>query len=164
MDERKPPTENDEYLLSQFLDGALSQDEERALRERLEGDAGLAQCLDDYRRVDRLAVEWSADTPEADWTRFEGEFQRRRALSDQPSRRSLVFKLFAPLAAAAALFVAFTANQGVPQSPTMFVEISRAVSVSAAQPESFVSYGPGENHVSNGNVVIAFASVGGRFD
>lgn len=164
------PTENDEYLLSQYLDGALTQDEERALRERLELDAGLARCLNDYRRVDGWVGEWSTDAPEVDWARFESEFQRRRALADRPGRRSLVFKLFAPLAAAAALFVAFTAIQSTRQSPTMFVEISRAMSVSAGPTEAYVTYGPRKDDArravlsSGSDVIIAFASVGGRVD
>ena len=111
---------SDETLarLSEYLDGTLSSEDRRAVERDLETDAALRLELEALRRVDSLIQQHHAALPELDWDRFSMEARERREAvslrstqSDQSSRsRRLIFRLYAPLAAAAVLAFAITAG------------------------------------------------------
>ncbi len=182
MSERDESTQSDDYMVSMYLDGALTEDEARRLLARVERDTELARLLAEHQRVERWATEWGDEIPTVDWSRFEAESRRRRASLSSPDRRGLVFKLYVPMAAAAAIMIALTASQFVVRDVSPGVVIAPRVAVvevlRSAAPESvevrqtYVSYARGSRddrakglvRSADGPAVIACATVGGRFD
>jgi anti-sigma factor RsiW len=190
MLERNDPQEQNEFLISRYLDGALDEAQGREFEARVQSDAGLAGLLERHRAVEGMVRAWGQEVPDVGWPAFESEFQRRRALAEPPLRRSsLVFKLFAPLAAAAAILMAFLLmpdaetphGTRLASAPEVMIEIARPQPVSTEPGEAYVSYsyrpreteakvsrsGPEHGGAALGHattVVIAYASVGARVD
>ncbi|MEE9294161.1 MAG: hypothetical protein V3W34_04230 [Phycisphaerae bacterium] len=134
-----------EFLISQYLDGTLDETARRGLEKRLKRDVQLARTLEAYRAVDGLVREWGGDVPEPDWSRFDEEFQRRRAALDRPAGgNGLIFRLFVPAAAAAALIALFVFLQdplGVTTGlPEVMVRIGRPMPVPRDDEDAYVSY------------------------
>ena len=126
--------EQQEFLLSQYLDGDLDEAARRALQRQLEADPELAARLEKLRQADRLVQAWAGPAPELDWDRFTAEAARRRAGYETWRRRSRILRLYAPLSAAAAIALAvtvyFVAGQWrpaeAPPEPFVSVSIQRA--------------------------------------
>ncbi len=151
MGERSDHPRQDEYLISQYLDGTLSDSVRGEFERRLTSETALAGLLERYRAIDGLVEAWGADVPEVDWARFESESGRRRGQLTAPRRRSgLILKLFAPLAAAAAILMVVAlirdaALPGVARPAAgrveMIVEISRPPRARYKASDAYVSYG-----------------------
>ncbi len=165
-----------EFRVSEMLDGQLGEVE----RAKIEGDALAKATAEDYRAVDGLVEAWSRDVPEVDWSAFEREAAERRAGVYRRDRLRFAIRLFAPVAAAAAIVLTFITmdwpvrtNNGVIDTVTQAYEVE----VSVSRPEesefeegsmvSVVRYGPAdgervvESRAESATVVIAYASVGG---
>jgi len=171
------PSEQDEFLVSRYLDGALDEDERRAFEHRLNGDPRIAALVQQYRTVDALVRRAAAEVPQVDWGRFEAEFRRRRAASDAASRRSVRFiRVFAPLAAAAAIAITFSLLYRPATEPggggtgaiVSTVEVDRPTVAEPVIEESVVvySYNPvlsfdAQADDEPARPVIALAAVGG---
>lgn len=117
MDPLNDPRLQDEFLISQYLDGDLDEGSARELEARFETDTELAALLDRMRATDALVSEWALPVPELDWDRFTQEAtDRRERFAWQHRRRRL--QLFVPLAAAAVLILAVTLFwKGSPDKP-----------------------------------------------
>jgi anti-sigma factor RsiW len=105
MSEQHNPDEKQEFRLSRFLDGELTPDEKAELQADLERDPGLARSLDELGKVDAWVRAARANVPEVDSERFMAEFRRRKLATAAPGRGSLIYRLFRPVAAAAALAI-----------------------------------------------------------
>ena len=102
-------SEKDEFLLSRWLDGDLSPDEETGLRERLGREPALRSALASMERLESALADRRADQPEVDWPAFhERVMDAVRAEAAAPSR-TIKFPGWArvalPLAAAAAILL-----------------------------------------------------------
>ncbi len=124
---------HNEFLLSQYLDGDLSEADRVDLERRLESDASLSALLEDLRRTDRLVQNWAGAAPELDWSRFQSAISEKRERDDARRRRRLIFRLVTPLSAAAAIAVAatlyFAGDQPAspqPGAPVALVTVDRA--------------------------------------
>jgi len=130
MDAAGDKTEQQEFLLSQYLDGDLDEAARRELQRQLEADPKLAARLEKLRQADRLVQAWAGPAPELDWDRFAAEAARRRAGYETWRRRSRILRLYAPLSAAAAIALAvtvyFVAGRWRPAEtpPERFVSVS----------------------------------------
>ncbi|MHC4064325.1 MAG: anti-sigma factor family protein [Planctomycetota bacterium] len=101
-------SEQQEFLLSQDLDGDLDEAARRKLERQIEADPNLAARLEELRQADQLVKAWAGPVPELDWERFAEEAARRRAVYDTWQRRSRILRLHAPLSAAAMIALAVT--------------------------------------------------------
>ena len=138
--------EQQEFLLSQYLDGSLEAEAARNLEQRLAEDAELAALLEELRRTDRL-VKLSADrVPDLDWERFAQQAAWRREAYDLGQRRRRLVRLFVPLAAAAAIVLMATLYFTGPGSQQ-------------AGPEAFVTLNRGGERPSAADLGPAFAEV-----
>lgn len=154
------PQPHDDRLarLSDYLDGALPPAERAAFEAALAEDAELQRELADYRRLDALVKASRRELPAVDWTAFAAAARRRRE-ADARSRhtRRLYFRLYAPLAAAAALAFVVTvalfyqerpgASSEVSSAgqPTMLVQLMRPEPPAAAEVVVSVSHTPPPN-------------------
>ncbi|MCH7813804.1 MAG: hypothetical protein IID40_07265 [Planctomycetes bacterium] len=102
------PSEQQEFLLSQYLDGQLDDDARRRVEGRLRTDADLADSLEQLRQIDRLVRESAGPAPELDWERFTAQAAMRREAEADWRRRRRILRLYAPLAAAALVVLACT--------------------------------------------------------
>ena len=176
MMEALTPKERDEYLVSQYVDGVLDDGERRVFERRLREEPRLADLLAEYREVDRLVRASVGAVPEVDWGRFAAQFTRRRVAQDTAARRwPGVFRVFAPLAAAAAIALALSLlyrsnveRNGIGGGAMVSaVEVDRpamvgdeaSVSIVAYSYDPGDSYDPGEADAGDGPV-IAMAAVG----
>lgn len=111
--------ENDEFLLSQLLDGDLPADEADALRLRMDTEPALREAFEQLARVNQLLVRRREDQPEVDWDRFH-ERVMASVQQEKPSRPGIIplaryLWIGAPLAAAAAVALLFTVQ--APEGP-----------------------------------------------
>ncbi len=125
-----------DFELSRLIDGDLPADAAARLRAALERDAGLRGDHAELARVDEL-VRAAADPLPANvnWTAFRQQLSARIAADTVvPSRRRTIIRVFAPLAAAAAvaLFVLFRPSELVPDDP--LVQVAYAPTESIALP------------------------------
>jgi anti-sigma factor RsiW len=97
--------QDQEFLLSQYLDGTLDEPARLEVERRLKQDPRLADLLEQLRRTDQLVTDWAGPRPELNWERFALEATRRREDFESARRRQRVFRLFAPLSAAAAIIL-----------------------------------------------------------
>lgn len=178
MDANPDPTERMELLVSEYVDGLLSDSEREAFERRLEGEPELGRVLQQYRRIDALVGDWGRGEPELDWDRFEAQVRQRRRALDAPRRgRAVLFKFLVPMSAAAGILLAVSVWRSISpidQSRTEVFEriasvvVSRPMAAESASRESFVSYGydPGDEEEDVGEPprrrpMIAKAVVGG---
>jgi len=112
--------EQREFLLSQYLDGTLAGEDRRLLEQQLHEDAGLAAELAGLRAADRRLRTAVGPVPELDWEQFTRQVAARCRAADSARWRSRLLRVYAPLAAAAALAVAVTsyffADRGGPSA------------------------------------------------
>lgn len=117
---------NDDQLarLSAYLDHTLDASERARFETELTANPALRAELDAYARVDALARDTRGALPAVDWTAFARTAQARRSAAGVVRTRKLraiPFRLYAPLAAAAALAVVVTAalfyQDQTPSSP-----------------------------------------------
>ena len=94
-----------EFLLNQYLDGDLDEVARGEVERQLADDPGLAALAEQLGRTDRLVQDWAGPVPELDWDRFAEEVARRREQAERLRRRRRLFRLFAPLSAAAAILL-----------------------------------------------------------
>ena len=71
-----------EFLISQYLDGTLSADEEAALLRRIESDAEARKLFTDYQRLD--AALKSQPLPEMPWDELYARISA--AVSEEPEK------------------------------------------------------------------------------
>jgi hypothetical protein len=98
-------TDNDEFLLSELLDGSLEPSQAARLRARLEQEPELRAAYESLARVDRLVASQQSDRPRVDL-----QAMRRHIMAEvaQTENRSVIpiqrwLRVAAPLAAAAAI-------------------------------------------------------------
>lgn len=102
------PQDRDEYLLSQYLDGQLPEDDRRELEKRLRQEPQLADLLDQLRKTDRLVRDAAGPAPQLNWDRFTEQVTVRRQAHDATQRRNRILRIYIPLAAAAAIALVTT--------------------------------------------------------
>ncbi|MCP4248674.1 MAG: hypothetical protein GY778_16640 [bacterium] len=177
MTDSRDPSEQQEFLLSQYLDGDLDEESRRRLEDRLQTDAALADALERLRQVDRLVRESAGPVPELDWERFAAQAAMRREGLPEWGRRRRILRLYTPLAAAATIVLASTlyltmgrSASDAPLGPSFAsVSISRAdawqgdPAVGEALAE--VSFGRtgqalGAMQQANGGILVAAAGAG----
>jgi len=104
-------SEQDEFLLSQLLDGTLSEPEAADLRARLDRDPDLRAAFESLARVDRLLTERRGAVPEIDWNQLHAAVMQKIASPTSHSPRILQLprwlRVAAPLAIAAAIALVF---------------------------------------------------------
>ena len=105
-------SEQDEFLLSQLLDGDLPQADADALRERMASEPDLQGAYDAMASVDGLLAERRSDRVELDWDRFQAEVMADVEASSKTIRFASWFRVGAPMAAAAAIALVFTLSRG----------------------------------------------------
>ena len=97
-----------EFLLSQYVDGDLDEATRQEVERCLADDPQLAALFEQLRHTDHLVKAWAGPAPEVDWDRFATEATRRREQLERMLRRQRLFRLFAPLSAAAAVALLVT--------------------------------------------------------
>lgn len=136
MTEEQPNFDDREFLISRYIDGDLSAAQRRELESALEDDPEFTRLLEDYHRTDVLVRSLRETGPELNWDRFVWEVRRRREAAEA-RRRRVLYRLFAPLAAAAAIVLVCTAyfstsrespGPGAPV-PQVLVRLTRPVEV-----------------------------------
>lgn len=75
-------SEHDEFLLSQFLDGELPQDEALALRLRIEKEPALRRALDQLRRINGLVQAKASDLPTVNYEAFHAQLMNKLTSTD----------------------------------------------------------------------------------
>ena len=95
--------EQDEFLLSQLLDGTLSEEDTRALRERIDREPALRAAFEGMSRVNTLVRDRRADQPDVDYDTF-----RSRVMDAVYAERqgTVIFKLARWLAGGGAIAIA----------------------------------------------------------
>ena len=100
-------SEQDEFLLSQLLDGDLSAPEAEQLRERMAAEPGLGEAYDALADVHSLVGSRRSDQPSVDWSQFHQQVMDQ--VRAEPDRTTRVIRfprwvaIGVPLAAAAAV-------------------------------------------------------------
>jgi len=122
-----------EFLLSQYLDGDLDEQARVELEARLRADVHLAALLEDLRRTDALVRSTAGPVPDLDWERFAGQVSTACRRADALGRRRRVLRLWAPLAAAAALAMAVTLHLAMPRTDRPGGDSSRIAVVSVGR-------------------------------
>ncbi len=176
-----PPDDELEFLISQYLDGTLDEARQQALVERIQQDPDLERLLEEYRATDRIVRRAAGEVPEIDWAEFEAGVRRGRQASRVGSgscRKTI--RVFAPLAAAAAVAIVFSllyqvrpdrGSVGPASRVVTVVEIARPADPTPEPGEAFVSYSyePDESYereqsAKPSRAVIALAAVGADVD
>ena len=109
MIDEQPDFDDREFLISRYLDDDLTAAERRELERSLDDDPALARLLETYHRTDALVRSLRDSGPELDWGRFTWEVRRRREAKAARERRYQLYRLYAPLAAAAVVVLVCTA-------------------------------------------------------
>ena len=117
----------------------------------MQTDPELTTLLEQYRALDALVKDSAGQVPKLDWSEFETEVTRRRQSIETPSPRApVIFKLFTPLATAAAIAITFTLLHNTPpgvEIPQARLEtestvvIARPASAAPRPGDVFVVYG-----------------------
>ena len=164
--------EQDEFLVSQYLDGTLDETRRPEFERRLATDGELAGLLREYRALDSAIGWWAEHPPELDWPRFEAAVRKGRRRLDAPGRRVPgVYRLFVPLAAAASIVFAFALWRSTPSrevATVAVVTLGAPADVERTDADFQVTYGyresAREDYVgsSPGPVVLAKAAVGSQ--
>ena len=157
--------EQAEFLISQYLDGMLNQADRHELEQRFQVDSDLARTLKAYQAVDHTVREWGDDVPQPDWVKLDAELRSRlEKASHGTSRLSRIYRLFVPVAAAAAIALvllvqdSFTVSRRTPEA---MVSIARPPTVAWQDHDAYVSYSRnGDAIVDRRPLVIAQAVVG----
>jgi len=98
--------EKDELLLNALLDGELSADRQRALRERMRVEPALQEAYDTFRRLNGLLSDRGRDRPDIDWPGFHDSIVEAVKAEPVPAgtiRSAAWIRIGVPLAAAAAV-------------------------------------------------------------
>jgi hypothetical protein len=176
-----PPDEELEFLISQYLDGTLDESQQEALVERIRQNPELARVLEEYRATDRMIRQAAGEVPEIDWAEFEAGVRRGRQASRVGSggwRKTI--RIFAPLAAAAAVAIVFSllyqarpdrGSVGAASRVVTVVEIARPAEPTPEPGDAFVSYSyepdksyEQEQSAERSRPIIALAAVGADVD
>lgn len=141
------PDEHDEFLLSRFLDGDLSDEEADALNARLENEPALRAMLDDMTRIDSLLTERREERPNVDWSRFHARVMDQVSDESVPMARTLRFpywlRVAVPVAVAAsiALVVTLRSPMQVPKaSPAPTMRVAYRTPAPAAEGRLVIAY------------------------
>lgn len=109
MTTNNPNFDDKHFLLSEYLDGSLDAERAKNLEREMAADPELRREFESMRKLSALIQRTGeAESIELDWERFTWENRERREAGDAASRRKLVFRMFVPLAAAAAVLLVFT--------------------------------------------------------
>lgn len=179
MNHSLDPKQQKEYLVSQYLDGMLDQPQRREFERQLDTDPDLARLLQQYRALGVLLKESAGEVPELDWSGFQAEAgHRRESVQTRLPRMPAIFKLFTPLAAAAAIAITFTLLHNAPSDDAgsmvgrevqSMVVIARPVSAATRPTDVFVVYGCGPGDADEelrdsppAPPIVAMAAVGGQ--
>jgi len=114
----QPNHDDREFLISRYIDGDLDNTARRELESTLRDDPELARALESYRRTDALIRSLEEFGPKLDWEQFAAEVRRRCALVDARKRRTLIHRVYAPLATAAVIALMCTAYLMFPRELT----------------------------------------------
>ena len=172
--------DNREFELSRLIDGDLPADAAARLRAALERDAVLRDDHAALTRVDTLVRNAADPLPEGiNWPAFRQRVSARIAADTLVrSRRRTLIRVFAPLAAAAAvaLFVLYRPSEPPPAGP--LIQVAYAPTESIALPAGTIiasavergvaaSYEPPESPVTSKPAALPrrtfiVVSVGGR--
>lgn len=124
-------SEQDEFLLSQWLDGDLDASEREALAARLEREPALRASLDEMRRVDAVLASQRTRQPVVDYAALRADImaQVHEAAAPAIIRFPLWKWAGGAVAAAAAIALVLVLNRPAPQKPDtpVFVEESQPV-------------------------------------
>lgn len=111
---RQNDKENPEYLLSQYIDGQLTRDQEENLSDRLATDEELR---DQLRLYTSLNARLDLDSDELDKIDYDGQraaivaaVERKILLEGLPRRRRILRPVFGALAAAALVLLVVSAG------------------------------------------------------
>lgn len=100
-------SEQDEFLVGQFLDGELRSDERRSLEERLKAEPALRQCNDELERLNTAFAEMRLVRPAVDYAHFHEQLMDRIAAEERPVRAPIRFPIWmriaTPIAVAASI-------------------------------------------------------------
>ncbi len=145
MDQDKFPTddprERQEFLLSQYLDGQVDDDERADVEQQLRDDPRLRARLDELRRVDEFVREWGERAPATDPAAFVARIRHRCEAAAPRRPVTLLFRLAVPMAAAAAIVFAISlfwrepstpGGPGSPTAPIAVVEVGPGPAVEPA--------------------------------
>lgn len=170
MNEPDNQREQDEFLVSQYMDGTLDEPARSKFEQRLAIDVDFAKLLGEYHAVESAIGSWAEQPPELDWSRFEAGVRRGQESIDSAGRRTLkIYRLFVPLAVAASVVFAFSLWSSVPSIDATTVAM---VTVGAPEPiaqqdaEMRVTYGFRESDTGEypggpaPSLVLAKAAVG----
>ena len=170
MNEPDSQREQNEFLVSQYMDGALDETPRREFEQRLASDADLARLLGEYRAVDAAIGSWAERPPDLDWSRFENEVRRGRERIDATGRRTAgIYRLVVALAVAASIAFAFSLWRRVPRiDATTVAVVTVGAPETIAQPDAevHVTYGQRESDTAEyadapaPSLVLAKAAVG----
>lgn len=107
--------DDDEFVITQYLDGALDPAARDRVEARLATDANFRRTHEDYRRLDALLAA-PAPLPMIDWRRYESSLADRLSVTAAPVRPTGIasFRLFSVpptyrIAIAATVILAVTA-------------------------------------------------------
>ena len=121
-----------EYLLSCYLDGTLSPEEQTRVAARLCAEPALRDRLEALRRVDALVRRWGEVRPAVDPEEFAARLRALLAAERLPRRPSRLLRLYAPLTAVAAalllgVFWLLSPDQAGRVTPIVSVQIQQPV-------------------------------------
>ena len=128
-----------EYLLSCYLDGTLTPEEQARVEARLRAEPALRDRLEALRRVDALVRRWGEVCPAVDPEEFAARLRGRLAAEPRPRRPSRLLRLYAPLTAAAAalllgVFWLLSPDQAGRAAPIVSVQIHQPVRWETSEP------------------------------
>ena len=95
--------EDREFQLSRYLDGDLPDEDRALLESELKRDPALRETLEQMRRVDQLTRDWGQQVPSVNTEAFVTQVRRQRETFDGSRRVVRIYRLFAPMAAAAVI-------------------------------------------------------------
>ncbi len=142
MIEDQPHPGDPEFRLSRYVDGDLTEAERRELEKALRDDPGLVRLLEAYRRTDELVKSLRERGPELDWEHFAEEVRRRRQATAAHRPQRMLYRLYVPLAAAAAIalvctaYLRFRGESAAPSrpAPTVMVQVDRPGGATGLRP------------------------------
>ncbi len=112
------PNEETIRRLSEYVDGTLEPKAAVELIQRVATNRALQKELEALRSADALIKAHRDEVPEIDWDAFSNSVRIRIEKTSKSTPRTLVFPLWRPLAAAAALALSVTAFLIVERNPT----------------------------------------------
>jgi anti-sigma factor RsiW len=142
--------EQREFLISQYIDGALDDATRDKVHDLVETDPEWTNGFKRYLAVDDAVREHGHVSPDVNYDAMRRSItQQRRQLERLINRRRLIIRIATPLAAAASIAIVLVAMSVTPTTPDARPDLATAVHSGwyypamnpDAQPELFVTYG-----------------------